>query len=468
MARSTNTIEKSIADSIESINPSVDTSRGPIPEIFIIPQAAQLRGAELLLDNLSHLYSLRYILTRDITSLQLYGENHGIRQDPGTPARGNCTFFTYSRLREGETTVIPAGTVVTTTDSSVAFQTRRTAYIYGDRVDTYYNSTTRRYEILIPVEGLGTGEEFEVPAYRIRNLRNSIDGIDGVENRTRISGSIEAETNASFGKRIQNKFNGTALGSGSGLQQLVENYDPSRVEDVALVFSTDETLFKRWTRRPAWDVYVIGEDAEEETDTFTGTGSVDEFQLQNVPVISISEVLVNNIPVAYTLEKDTTNQTSDSSSAEDKLKLLAPPASGDEITCTYEYDKLMPDVQTYIDTAGRDLYEADILVRKAIDVPLSVTIEIQVLSSFDTTQAISDTFSVASAYLNPLSYVEDNVFYPEDLRNNIAGSVGGLSQVIITEFRRKESSTLLYDAIEFLAIEYPTADDLDITIIARQ
>lgn len=468
MARSTNTIEKSIADSIESINPSIDTSRGPIPEIFIIPQAAQLRGAELLLDDLNRRYSLLYVLTRNISALQLYGENHGIRKDAGTPARGNCTFYTYSRLREGEVTVIPAGTVVTTADSSIAYQTRRTAYIYGDRIDTYYNSTTRRYEILVPVEGLGTGEEFEVPAYRIRNLRNTIDGIDGVENRARIKGSVEAETNAKFGKRIQNKFNGTALGSGSGLKQLVENYDPSRVEAVSLVFSTDESLFKRWTRRAAWDVYIIGEDAQEETDTFTGTGTVDEFQIQNVPVLSISEVLVNNIPVAYTLEKDTTEQTSNSSSAQDKVKLLAPPASGDEIVVTYEYDKLISDVQTYIDTAGRDLYDADILTRKSIEVPIKVTIEIQVLSSFDTTQAISDTFAVASNYLNPQQYVEDSILFPEDLRTTIGGSVGGLSQVIISEFRRKSSSTLLYDAIELSAIEYPTAADADIEIIARQ
>ena len=54
MARTTTTIENSIANSIETINPSVDTEKGPIPEIFIIPQASQLRGAELLIDDLSH------------------------------------------------------------------------------------------------------------------------------------------------------------------------------------------------------------------------------------------------------------------------------------------------------------------------------------------------------------------------------------------------------------------------------
>lgn len=467
MPRSQETIEQSIADSIESINPSIDTQKGPIADIFITPPATQLRISELQVDNLDKLYSINYILTRNTTALELYGSNHGLRKSPGKSAQGNCTFYTYSRLRDGEITVIPAGTVITTSDPSIAYQTRRTAYIYGDRIDTYYNTTTRRYEIQVPIESLGTGDGFEVPAYRIKEIRDTIDGIDGVVNKSRITGSTAAETNAEFGTRIRTKFNGTALGSASGLKQLIQNYDPSLIKDLSLVFSTDFTLFKRYTRRPAWDVYIIGDDYEEETETLYGDNTTTEFQLSNVPVSSVSEVLVNNIPVAYSLEKDTSDQTSESSAATDKIILLSAPSSSDEIVFTYEYDKLPTTIQTYVEEAGRDLYEADILIRKAIAVPLVVSVEIQVLSSFDATQAISDTFAIISEYLNTNAFVTDNILYPENLRTTISGNVGGASQVIITEFRRKETSTLIYDAIELTSVEYPTIADADIFITVK-
>ena len=80
MARNTKQIEQSIAADIESNDPTLDTVKGPIPDIFIRPQAKQLRNIEIKIDDLNKRYSLDYIRTTNTASLELYGSNHGLRK----------------------------------------------------------------------------------------------------------------------------------------------------------------------------------------------------------------------------------------------------------------------------------------------------------------------------------------------------------------------------------------------------
>jgi hypothetical protein len=467
MARTTATIEKAIKDSISSVNPSIDTVKGPVPEIFVIPQAAQFRSTELAIDDLSRRYSLDYILTRNTASLQLYGSNVGIPQSSGKPASGYVTFYTYTRLSLSESIVVPAGTVVTTTDPSIGYQTIKTITILGSNIDTYYNASKRRYEILAPIQSLGTGTAFEVPPHRIRLLRTAIEGIDGVENTAYVSGSKAAETNAAYGKRIRTTFNGTALGSGSGLKQLVLNYDPVRIQDTVVVFSSDLTLFKRWSRYNAWDVYVIGEDEETTTDLFVGDGFTKDFILLNQPSTSVSSVLVNNVASDFVFVPDISEQTGVSTRSTSKVSLVSTPVLDADISVTYTYNKLLVDINTYITTAGKDLFQSDILIRSANTVRVRTTVEIQILSSFDETQAISDTFAIVSSFLNPGTFVENNILYPDALRNLISGTVGGVSNIIITEFTKADTGVIPIEAIEFSTIEYPIAEDSLITILVR-
>jgi len=468
MARTTTIIEKSIAANVATTNPSIDTEKGPIPEIFIIPQAAQLNNVESQIDDLSKRYSLDYTLTRNNTIVDLYGANHGLRKSAGKPATGSVVFYTYTRLQVGENIAIPVGTVVTTADPSIAYQTTATVTFYGDKINTYYNAAKRRYEISAQIESLGTGDLFDVPPLRINQIRSSLNSeIAGVENRAKVTGSTVTETNAAFGARIRNKFNGTAQGSGSGILQLIQTYDPSRINDVYVVFNSDLTLFKRISRYAAWDIYVVGEDIQQYEEEFTGDGFTTSFVLDSQPVRTITSVTVNRVPVSYSLVKDVTDATSNSSKSTDRVILAVPPALNSEINVQYEYDKLMGDIQTYVGTAGHDLFNSDILIREAIPVSVTTNIEIQVLSSFDDTQAISDTFAVVSSFLNPGTFVDGNILYPDALRNLISGTVGGISGVVVKEFTRVDGGTLPIEAIEMLPIEYPVAEDALITITAR-
>lgn len=466
MARTTKQIEQSIAIDIESNDPTLDTVKGPIPDIFIRPQAAAIRAAELKIDDLNKRYSLDYIRTTNTASLELYGSNHGLRKSPGRPATGYVYFFTFSRLNSDETITIPAGVVVTTSDGTISYQTTSQVLIQGAAIESYYNPSKRRYEVKAPIASLGTGDIYDIPAGRIRSIRSSVSGIDGVENKTAITGSRETESNESFGRHIQAKFNGTALGSGDGLKQLILNYDTSRILSAQMVFSSDQALFRRRTRRASWDVYIIGEDARTATQTFIGDGVTREFILDGQPIFSIDSVTINNIATPYSFVRDTTDQTKTSARATDKVVLSTAPFINSSIEINYTYDILIQDIQDYIEKIQINLYESDTLVRKAIPVAIDIEVSIQVLSSFDEAQAINDTLSSIQDFTNINTYVE--ILYPERLRDKISAEVGGISGVRITKFSRVDTGTLPVEAVEFLAYEYPVVSDSNITIIARR
>jgi hypothetical protein len=465
MARTKKQIEQSLSSDMEAINPSLDTLKGPVPDIFIRPQASQLRAMEVLIDDLNKRYSLDYIRTRNTKALELYGANHGLRKSPGRPARGHVYFFTFSRLEAGARIYIPAGTVVSTSDTSISYRTTKEAIVIGESIDSYYNATKRRYEIRVPVESLGTSDVFDIPPGRIRQIQSSITGINGVDNREYISGSQEAEDNETFGRNIRAKFNGTAQGSGDGLRQIVQNFDSTRIYDVHLVFSTDYNLFRRRTRRAAWDVYLIGEDSQIITESFVGNGSRTQFQLTNLPVLSVSSVLVNNVSVPYSLVKDTTDQTQTSARANDLVMLSSAPLEDIAVDITYNYDKLITDTAAYIAELQHDLYDADILVRKAIPVSIMVTVSIQVLSTFDKAQAVSDTLSAIQAYGDLTTFV--SLLSPDELRTRIEQEVSGISFVRVLEFSRIDYGTAPVQPIEFLANEYPVISTENITIVTR-
>lgn len=466
MARNTKQIEQSIAADIESNDPTLDTVKGPIPDIFIRPQAKQLRNIEIKIDDLNKRYSLDYIRTTNTSSLELYGSNHGLRKSPGKAATGYVYFFTFSRLDSGSTITIPAGVIVSTADSTISYQTTAQAVILGSSIDSYYNASRRRYEVRVPIASLGTGEIYEIPVGRIKSVRSSIAGLDGVENREAIRGSREAETNESFGRHIQAKFNGTALGSGDGLKQLVLNFDTTRILSAQMVFSSNQTLFRRRTRRAAWDIYLIGEDATDREDTFSGNGIKKEFILAGQPVLSVSSVTINSLSVPYSFVRDTTDQTKTSARATDKIVFATAPLTTDTVEVTYIYDRLPLDTQAYIGKIQVDLYESDSLVRKALPAYLSVAVSIQILSSFDEAQAIADTLASIQDFGNIEAFTD--ILYPDRLRDKIAAEVGGISGVRITVFTRLDTGTLPVEAVEFQAHEYPVLLDANITITTRR
>lgn len=466
MARTLRQIELSLADSIEAQDSSIDTMKGPVFDVFIRPQAAQLRAVELLFDDLSRRYSLDYVLSQNETVIQLYGANHGLRRSLGRAARGNVTFYAYAAPGPDEVVVVPAGTVVTTTDTTIAFRTLRDAFILGSSLGAYYNAASRRYEVRVPVEALGAGALFEVPQNRILRIQSTVRGIDGVINRERISGSTEFEGTSKFGARIRSKFNGLALGSGDGLKQLIEGFNTASIDDVQMVFSTDTENFRRRTRRSAWDVYLIGSITETSEVTYVGNAIQRTFKLPLSPALAVLSVRVGGASVGFTFLPDTRFQYRSSTQANDRVELDAVPGLNETITITYTYDKLIRDTQTYADRLGVQLYRSDILVRKAIPVPVRVRVLVQVLSSFDETEAAGAAFASVSSFVNKNEFV--SILFANDLRSRLSSDVAGVSNISVLEFTRDLTGTIPVETIELKVFEYPETRDSLITIEVRR
>lgn len=466
MARTLRQIELSLADSIENQDSSIDTVKGPVFDIYIRPQSAQLRAVELLFDDLSRRFSLDYVLSQNETVLQLYGANHGLRRSLGRAARGNVTFFAYAAPGPDEIIVIPAGTVVSTTDTTISFRTLRDAFILGSSLGAFFNASARRYEVRVPVEALGAGALFEVPQNRIVRIQSTVRGIDGVINRERISGSTEFESTARFGARIRSKFNGLALGSGDGLKQLIEQFDTSSIDDVQMIFSTDTDNFRRRTRRSAWDVYVIGSVTETAEVTYVGNAVQRTFALPLTPALAVQSVRVGGTSVGFSFLPDTTFQYRGSTQANDRVELDVIPGLNETVTITYTYDKLIRDTQTYVDRLGVQLYRADILVRKAVAVPIRVRVLVQVLSSFDETEAAGAAFASVSSFVNKTEF--SSVMFANDLRSKLSSDVAGISNINVLEFTRDLTGTIPVETIEFRPFEYPETSDSLITIEVRR
>ena len=466
MARTLRQIEQSLADSIENQDSSIDTVKGPIFDLFIRPQAAQLRAIELLFDDLSRRFSLDYVLSQSPEVLQLYGANHGLRRSSGRAARGNVTFFTFSAPASDEVLVIPAGTVVSTTNTSISFRTLRDAFILGSSLGAFYNASARRYEVRVPVEALGAGSLFEVPPNRISRIQTSVAGIDGVINRDRISGSTEFESTTRFGARIRAKFNGLALGSGDGLAQLVRQFDTSSINDVQMIFSSDTENFRRRTRRSSWDVYIVGSITETAEVTYVGNASQRTFSLPSTPALAVTSVRVGNVSTGFTFLPDTSFQYRSSTQANDRVELDVIPGVNESVTISYTYDKLVRDTQEYINRVGINLYRSDILARKAIPVPIRVKVLVQVLSSFDETEAASAAFASVSSFVNREEFV--SILFANDLRSKLSADVAGVSNVSVLEFTRDLTGTIPVETIEFRPFEYAETSDALITIEVRR
>lgn len=465
MARSQIQIEESLIQSIQTNDPGMDAQKGPLRGAFVQPQAKELAALEQVADDLSLRYSLQYVTSENPGILNLYAFNHGLRQGDGSPAPAQVVMYAHTLPPTGTNIFIPQGTTITTQDRTVAFQTIQDVVVSRSEMAALFNVDRRRYEITVNATSVGIGPEYELSAGRLRFLGSTIEYIDGVAQLVATGDSSPRETTTALGQRQQAKFVGLALGSAAGVESTVRDFAPAAIKDVSLVYSTELSLFRRPTRRPAYDVYIVGQDFQTQTDTFVAQAGDTEFLLTKQPVASIGNVLVNGVTVTGVLIKDNLPASSASSASTDKLGLSAPATAGDEVVVSYTYDQLTVDTQTYIDQANQGLWESDILIRQANAVPLDIEIEIEVLASFDSSRI--QRLALQAVFGNINLQRLGLVYSPTATKQAINQTVAGLSNISVTKYQRQDAGGIIpVDTIETLKTEYAvtTTDSVLITV----
>lgn len=460
MARTRVQIEKSLGDRITGLDPTKDVLVGGIPDVFIIPEAAEIASLESRQDSIGYRYAWEYTKTQDRATQILYGSNHGLRPSTGAPTQTRGVAYRYTR--PSQNVFIGAGNIVTTTDGSISFKIGYDTVMYADRADSYFNASKRRYEVPITLISVGTGTTFEVPPYALRKLGQTIEGIDGAENTVRAQDSKPEETIQAYGRRIQAKFNGLDLSNPAGFRQLLMNYAPTLVLDVICVFSSDTQYFERRTRRAAWDVYIRGERLEDTETVFTADGVSSEFVLPRTPVHEVTEVRINGIVTPYSFIPDTNPETRGSVIATDKILLGFVPAAGTSVTVKYVWNSLIGQLNSYINQTRAQAYRTDILVREARPVYVRIRLGVQPTTTFDTQEVLANTTASVYAYMDDTTRREFSD--PEMFRSYVRSQTAGIRNLYVRTYTYATSGTLDVETIDLAPYEYVATNDTILTV----
>jgi hypothetical protein len=463
MARTEAQVITDLTAAVESIDRTIDVRKGPFRNTYILPFSDEIINAEESVEDLAQRYSTAYVSTLDSASIDIYGENHGIARGEGEVSRGYVYFYTYTPPQSGDSFLVPQGTVVTDRDGLLAYQTTFQVQILGSRASSYYNPSKRWYEVRASVEALAAGDIYDIPPGRIRRIISDLPDFSGVDQRSRVEGGAQIETNEDYMERIDSALHGSALGSIGGIESTVRNFNPSAITDVAIVYSIDTGLFTRPTSRPSMDIYVIGEVPLTYEQTYTAGGGETDVSLSRVPVLSITSVLVNNVTVTdYELVLDETLQTGTSAQADDFIRFPAPLAANDEVVITYTYNSLIRDLQVYLSQPRVYLFETEFLVRSGIPVGIEIVVFITLLSTYDPQLAESAAISAVTNYASPGKFRE--LSYADDMRIAITSEIPYATQVLVTTFKRTDFGILEVEVIELQKNQYPFTDSTLYTI----
>lgn len=166
----------------------------------------------------------------------------GVTRNEGSVATGTVTFSTQSAK-----TVIPAGTRVTTAPEANG---TTTDFLTTEQVDTSAGETQASN---VPIESVGVGDEFNVPAGSITRISNPPVGVTGVENPESTTGGENIESNDSLRERAKSAVGGASEG---GTVEGIKAYIRNNVDGVQ---QSDIIIDEFFNEQPPFvDVIVDG------------------------------------------------------------------------------------------------------------------------------------------------------------------------------------------------------------------
>jgi uncharacterized phage protein gp47/JayE len=134
-----------------------------------------------------------------------FGADFGMTRLAAVSAQGSVTFSRYTPTMAG---LIPAGTTVTTSDSTTQFT------VGTDMTNAAWNASQGGYllgigvaSITVPITASVAGSAGNVLAGTISLITSALPGVDSVTNALALTGGLNAETDAAFRLRFQSFIN---------------------------------------------------------------------------------------------------------------------------------------------------------------------------------------------------------------------------------------------------------------------
>lgn len=466
MARSPEQIKQSMGQTVRTSDPSADLAKGPIFDLLLAPAAPEIAAMEQKMEDLTVLTSLQLAKVVTADQINAIGTTFSLPPLTGISARYRQTFFTSTR----PTTDLPIerGTLVGTTDASRVYAVIERTVMLAANAQSYYNAQRKRYEITAVVEATAIGTSGNLPAFRIKRFLTKINGFDGTENReTALIEGTDRQSFAAYLTRIQRKLAGLNPEAGGGIASRILEYAPETISDIGLVYPKDRDVFRRDTGRPAIDAYIIGQKLDQTTQRYTAVGGETSVTLSLGPVVDITDVLVDSTSITnFTLSPDTNPSVSGTARAKDALVLGTPLSAGQVVDVSYTYDSLIYGLQTTVFDVRGSEFGTDILIRQPIELPITVQLDVTILSSFDVNRTTDSVRTIV------FSYVESNRFIttllPETLRQTILNNVAGVSAVNIQRFTPTTSGALPVEAVVVRKNEVPIVDQTNLLVSTHQ
>lgn len=459
---SSQTIKDSMIKTIESINKTIDTTKGPVYDLLLRPVPDEIALPSQEVEDLKTLYSPLIATNPDNTAaIDTLGRAFRVPKPVGKRARTTLVFW-FTSIPSQDIT-IPSGTAVSTSDRAVIYTT--TSDIQGINAQTaynYYNSSTGRYEIYTDAVATQDGQEFEVPAYRLTALLSRISNISGVYNPVPGTGGISAGSDQTYIERIQAKFVGRDSSSFSNYELSALEIHPDAV--LAFVPSSDRSGFRRFVRGDGFDVVVYSPLPGTQEDVFVANNTT-TFLLSKQPLLQVTSVFVNGVQISdYVVVKNTDPSVSDSARAGDGVRISRSLKTSDTVRVRYTYCMYCHDLQYQLFNSNTDdFFGHDALVRLASPCQISIALTIQSSSSnSDFQNSVTDSIN---GYVNGLGFVTSTS--STELVESLYSAYTEIRSVSVQEFRRLSNSNSMNEIIEFLPYEKPelSAANLQIRVV---
>ncbi len=296
--------------------------------------------------------------------------NWGVYRRKSTLATGFVYFYITVEDYVSPIT-IPANTVVSRVDG-IEYSTPNVDYVLDN---TNQSSLLNAYFVNVPIEALESGLSGNTAERTIVNYPESLQ-ITGVINLNSLGNGLDEQTNEEMVEVVRTKLTGNNLGVENGYISLImDNF--AYVDELLLVGPSDVEM-KRNQYGGSIDVYIKGSLPTEIEYTMNSIPEQQEYKLQFLPANNLS-ILGFTEGVEYEFSKDKL-LFRDSSKANDKIiwKIATP----ESWTVVHTYDKLIYDIQEFLDDRDNKIVDTDILVRQTYEIFVDVSLSVSLFSGY--------------------------------------------------------------------------------------
>jgi uncharacterized phage protein gp47/JayE len=268
--------------------------RGRTPDLLLQIDDPNLTGVSIPVSQSAYKQALQVALylssAVDVQNIidsafEAFASNYGKRRRAGIAAAGGVTFFTSRR--PGQTLLIPLGTVVS--GGGVQFATIRAASIPFERLASFFDPVSGRYQLSVSVRAVTVGSSGNIGTGQVSTVISALAGSLSVVNTAPMVGGKDLESNLALTIRVKNALASVDSGTARGYLQTAA--DVAGVIKANVVSAGDELMQRDLDengihRGGKVDIWVQGSNVATVTDTFAFTFDIAQdiqFELIGLP-----------------------------------------------------------------------------------------------------------------------------------------------------------------------------------------